>query len=206
MKLSRRGKLGRRVRHTKRAGKHLRYKCKKVHASKRYHRGHKRTHKCGRRFQRGGAPGDKNDTSSISSLESTPPAQQLLERTRPEDLAGHKKIETPLEFEYKRTDGRHGLFTEPGTFDVFLTFDRGLNQIELLRHSKKNFSYDKRISIHFNDGNNILSTEDGLKDHLTGIQGYNMNNSPEGIYTFPKSDTNKKSFKIIDAQLGVVRS
>ena len=39
MKLSRRGKSSRRVRHTKRTGKKLRYKSKKVRASKRYRRG-----------------------------------------------------------------------------------------------------------------------------------------------------------------------
>jgi len=59
MKLSRRGKhkkQARRVRHTKRAGKHLRYKTKskKFRASKRYHRGNKRTYKSGKRFHRGG--------------------------------------------------------------------------------------------------------------------------------------------------------
>ena len=59
MKLSRRGKSSRRVRHTKRTGKKLRYKSKKFRASKRYHRGHKRTYKRGKRLQRGG---DKCDT------------------------------------------------------------------------------------------------------------------------------------------------
>ena len=54
MKLSRRGKSARRGRHTKRTGKKLRYKGKKVSGSKRYNRGHKRTYKRGRRFQRGG--------------------------------------------------------------------------------------------------------------------------------------------------------
>ena len=39
MKLSRRGKSARQGRHTKRARKNLRYKGKKVHGSKRYHRG-----------------------------------------------------------------------------------------------------------------------------------------------------------------------
>ncbi len=39
MKLSRRGKSVRRRRHTKRTGKNLRYKGKKIRASKRYHRG-----------------------------------------------------------------------------------------------------------------------------------------------------------------------
>ena len=62
MKLSRRGKSARRGRHTKRTGKHLRYKGKKVRASKRYHRiksgrGHtKKTHRktYGGRVKRGG--------------------------------------------------------------------------------------------------------------------------------------------------------
>jgi len=61
MKLSRRGKHtnhARRGKHTKRAGKHLRYKGKKVRGSKRYSRGRGggrvRTYKRGRRFQRGG--------------------------------------------------------------------------------------------------------------------------------------------------------
>ena len=54
MKLSRRGKQARRGRHTKRAGKHLRYKSKKFSGSKRYHRGNKRTYKRGKRFHRGG--------------------------------------------------------------------------------------------------------------------------------------------------------
>ena len=58
MKLSRRGKSARRGRHTKRAGKHLRYRGKKVRGSKRYHRGRGggrvRTHKRGKRLQRGG--------------------------------------------------------------------------------------------------------------------------------------------------------
>ena len=54
MKLSRRGKSARRGRHTKRARKNLRYKGKKVHGSIRYHRGHKRTYKRGKRLQMGG--------------------------------------------------------------------------------------------------------------------------------------------------------
>ena len=58
MKLSRRGKSVRRRRHTKRAGKHLRYKGKKVRALKRYSRGRGRgrvrTYKRGKRLQRGG--------------------------------------------------------------------------------------------------------------------------------------------------------
>ena len=61
MKLSRRGKhvkSTRRGRHTKRAGKHLRYRGKKVRASKRYSRGRGggrvRTYKRGKRLQRGG--------------------------------------------------------------------------------------------------------------------------------------------------------
>jgi len=58
MKLSIRGKSVRRGRHTKRAGKNLRYKGKKVRGSKRYNRGRGggrvRTYKRGRRFQRGG--------------------------------------------------------------------------------------------------------------------------------------------------------
>ena len=54
MKLSRRGKSVRRRRDTKRTGKHLRYRGKKVRASKRYNRGHKRTYKRGKRFHRGG--------------------------------------------------------------------------------------------------------------------------------------------------------
>ena len=65
MKLSRRGKSARRGRHTKRAGKLLRYRGKKVRASKRYHRAHKRTYKRGRRVHRGGVlpQGDDDDES-----------------------------------------------------------------------------------------------------------------------------------------------
>jgi hypothetical protein len=56
MKLSRRGKFVRHNRHTKRAGKKLRYKSKKFRALKRYHRrGGRHTKKLyGRRVKKGG--------------------------------------------------------------------------------------------------------------------------------------------------------
>jgi hypothetical protein len=74
MKLSRRGKLARRGKHTKRAGKYLRYKSKskKIRASKRYHRGNKRTYKRGKRFHRGG-----DDCKDGGNIDQSKPGQVI---------------------------------------------------------------------------------------------------------------------------------
>ena len=72
MKLSRRRKSARRVRHTKRAGKKLRYKSKKFSALKRYHRrGGRHTKKLyGRRVKKGGEVNFDKPTSSGEPSES----------------------------------------------------------------------------------------------------------------------------------------
>jgi hypothetical protein len=85
MKLSRRGKSVRRRRHTKRTGKNLRYKGKKIRASKRYHRGigdRGHTKKIHRKIYRGrvkkGGVGEEHWEEEVTwtKVDGNPPKKQ----------------------------------------------------------------------------------------------------------------------------------
>jgi hypothetical protein len=107
MKLSRRGKSVRRRRHTKRVGKHLRYKGKKVRASKRYHRGiggrghTKKTHRktYGGRVKRGGV-GVGGGFWSNPTTEKLDEMYRIATVTSPEEFTSNLSIQQTMD--YKR--------------------------------------------------------------------------------------------------------
>jgi hypothetical protein len=130
MKLSRRGKRVIRTRHgrryTKRVGKHLRYRGKKVRASKLYHRGNKRTYKRGRRFQRGGfvmiwniQPG----TNKIIGQSFTSEDNAVID----DEL--NKGI---FDLKYKK-EKKSNFAISKFTMHVFLTTDKELEKIQFFR-------------------------------------------------------------------------
>jgi hypothetical protein len=173
-------------------------------------RGYKRTrtHKRGKRFHRGGA-GDFGDDviEPGSTIEPT-----LLPETNIPTLdndmlpiyikkfSNKKKMPNALQFDYKRTDGRHMLGvggTEQGLFDVVL-FKRGdqTNTICLLRHSKSApTKYDKQLDILIEP----FKQNSDLSQPFTGIQGLNIHdNRADGTYTLPATNKNKESFNAIN--------
>ena len=106
-------------------------------------------------------------------------------------------------FDYKRTDGHYkiGLGTEPGLFDVVLLHRGTLtNAITLLRRSKSNLTeYDKQIQISIEEF--YAADRSNFTTPLTGTQGYKIDNTPDGTYTFPVTPTNTKSFFEIKQQI-----
>lgn len=138
MKLSRRGKSVRRRRHTKRTGKHLRYKGKKVRGSKRYHRrigdrGH--TKKIHRKIYRGRVKKGGVDEDNWVNLKWTDVVKD-----------NPSKIEATGKLVYKK-DSTFSLTSESKYFRVILE-----TQSKLIKHNNLHFMKFKVTMERYKEG------------------------------------------------------
>jgi Skp family chaperone for outer membrane proteins len=191
MKISRRGKLARRGKHTKRAGKHLRYKTKskKFRASKRYHRGRGRvrvrTHKRGKRFHNGGAVTFQDiiaaqDPSNSSITNYT--VQGTIDTIKYKKTSGLSITsgESPFQIEIKSTN--NGLTANgrnyPSQLVVNIIFKR-LNPPEVI-YTMRSSKLDNIVTS-INDGSN--ETVEGINqvDHVTANYNFSFKENTENF-------------------------
>ena len=118
-------------------------------------------------------------------------------------LHNRTKMKNSLKFDYKRTDGFYGLKTDFGIFDVVLVYGRSrfdISDVYLLRRSKSNLTeYDKQIQISIKQFKD--AADDNFNTPLTDIQGYKIDNTPDGTYTFPVTPTNTENFSKIQQKI-----
>ena len=175
--------------------------------------GHKRTHKRGKRFHRGGVGifGDSDIEPTIAATrealgeDALPPTfgQQAL----PKQLRRLDRMDNTLSFEYKRTDKIYAFnpISEPGVFDVAVDIIeddyRKLKGIYLVRHDKNDMTMpDKYLSIPSTTWTNYDSTR-----AFTGIKGFTGSSESDGTYTFPATDTNRQSFEAVKNFLNTLK-
>lgn len=185
-------KSGYRKKHTQRGGK--RGKCTRT-----------RSYKRGRRFHRGGAPGNDDDVPvrerGAFELPQPNPYIELRAVTSSNNIPFTMK---GVKLDYKRTDSVYGFSKKPpvqGMFDVEIYNKPGEHtnsqKIKLLRHNVEHpTEYDKQIII-----DKSMLDDIAVADYLslfTDMRATKPDTEKyEGTYTFPTTDLNKLVFKNI---------